>query len=192
MTINIRKNKKLKAINDIFVKLHHNSRKKLTQVNWPQIANYSFIVLILITALLNFHGRVFPENEQPAVLKQAILEKPFEAKAHQALGNYFLNHNQIASARKEFKLASLFGFRGTAGIFSAVNSKKESLKKEIYFWEKIIQNRPDYRDAYLKLAALYSQLRENESARDYLQKAYVIDPSCPEVKKLQETLAIKN
>ena len=54
---------------------------------------------------------------------------------------------------------------------------KRRIEKEIYQLEIILENHPDYRDLYLRLALLYWQVNNQEKGREYFQKAEFLDPN---------------
>jgi len=54
---------------------------------------------------------------------------------------------------------------------------KRRIEKEIYQLEIILENHPDYRDLYLRLALLYWQVNNQEKGKEYFQKAEFLDPN---------------
>lgn len=62
------------------------------------------------------------------------------------------------------------------------------IKNEIIYWEEIVRETPTYRDGYLKLATLYWQLREDEKAKENLDKAIAIDPNSEKARELKNQL----
>lgn len=67
---------------------------------------------------------------------------------------------------------------------------REPIKKEILYWESIVAQTPTYRDGYLKLATLHWQLRDDEGARVYLEKAEQVDPNSEKVKEVKAELEL--
>lgn len=66
--------------------------------------------------------------------------------------------------------------------------KFEKIEKKITFWETVIEEKDDYRDGYLMLALLNFKAGRKETAKDYWQKAYEIDPNNKEVNELKNIL----
>ena len=50
-------------------------------------------------------------------------------------------------------------------------------EKELLYWEKIVQEHPDYRDGYLKESSLAKSLGQNELSQEAYTKALEIDPN---------------
>lgn len=61
-------------------------------------------------------------------------------------------------------------------------------RKELLFWSAAVETRPDFRDAYIKLAVLHWQLGRDFDARKFLEEALKIDPNNETARKLQETI----
>jgi len=120
-----------------------------------------------------------------------------------------LTNNQFKEAERALLLAQQRGSTGqrvnelqSNTIFGKeVNSKLEELwqkklysdpeniKKLIIAWEKIIDEKPNYRDGYLQLAYLYYKLYKNEKAKEYLQKAIKLDPNYEPIRKMKKILS---
>lgn len=57
------------------------------------------------------------------------------------------------------------------------------LEKKYAFWQTVASSRPDYRDAFITLAALAYQLGKTEEARSWLTRAFTLDPNSPVIQK---------
>ena len=53
----------------------------------------------------------------------------------------------------------------------------EKLQEEVLLWQEQLADKPDYRDAYLKLAVLNWKLRRHFEAWKFLQAALALDPN---------------
>ena len=62
-------------------------------------------------------------------------------------------------------------------------SDPNDIEKLIMAWEKIIEEKPGYRDGYLQLAYLYYQLYENEKT-----KAIELDPNYQPARALKQLI----
>jgi len=62
------------------------------------------------------------------------------------------------------------------------------LKKLIDNWEKIVEQKPDYRDGFLKLAFFYHQLSDQSKAKENLKKAEMLDPNYPALEQLEQLI----
>ncbi|MCL5090460.1 MAG: tetratricopeptide repeat protein [Patescibacteria group bacterium] len=64
-----------------------------------------------------------------------------------------------------------------------------NLQKEAYTWEKILREKPDYRDGWLQLAALYYELGNKNLAKQALSQAKTLDPTSEVVAGVEKLLA---
>lgn len=155
---------------------------------WPRIIGYSLALVVLILALFSLHDRLFPENEQLAALNQEVLTDPFNSQPHQALGEYYLVQGYLQLTKHELALATQLGSPTAGNVYGDIQRKKEQLQQEASFWESQLKDKPDFRDAYVKLAAIYYQLRDLGKAKENLEKAREVDPNYEPVQKLGELL----
>lgn len=68
-------------------------------------------------------------------------------------------------------------------------TEPKRIKEEIKSWEKVIEEKPYFRDVLLRLAILNFQIYENEKAVDYLLRAEYLDPSNEEIKEVKEVIS---
>jgi len=85
-------------------------------------------------------------------------------------------------------LLSLLFFLFSLILINSENQKKQIrvlgsqtlLKTDqniIAAWEQILEERPDYRDGWIQLAATYYKINQIEKARQALSKAKALDPT---------------
>lgn len=67
----------------------------------------------------------------------------------------------------------------------SITDEKVRVLNEISFWENEILGKPNYRDAYFKLAMLSYEIRKFDIARDYLDKVFELDPTFDKGKELE-------
>lgn len=182
----------------------HNSLKKTARVlkNWEcQFFLYlnlglkiTFLFLLFSFLFLNLYSLTFPEREELDKVKRKVLLSPFEPKTHVGLAKTYLKLGYFELAEKELMLAKSLTSTPPLSLKEVEKALKEAKEEpqktcqEIAFWEKAIQEKPDYRDAYFQLAVLYSQLSQKEKAREYLQKTLKLDPNFEAGKKLDKIL----
>ena len=58
-------------------------------------------------------------------------------------------------------------------------TKIESIKAEISFWDNFLEKNPDYKDGWFELTTLYTKLGDKQSAEASLNQASLIDPNDP-------------
>jgi len=174
-------------------------------------AGLAGVVAILTASLVSF----FLPKDEFQLLKQRLIRNPADFEANLQMAEKFLENNQFEEAEKALLLAqkvSSFQFRA-AGIASGdarpVSSSEkrvlgeqaetkldklwqkkqysdpEDIKKLISAWEKIVEEKPNYRDGYLQLAILHYKLYENDKAKEYLNKALDLDPNYEPAKELE-------
>lgn len=61
-------------------------------------------------------------------------------------------------------------------------------QKIAFEWERILLERPDYRDGWIQLAAIYYKLGNKEKAREAIGKAKVLDPTNPTILSFEKLL----
>lgn len=66
--------------------------------------------------------------------------------------------------------------------------QKAPIEAEIKQWEEVVAKTPTYRDGYLKLAVLYWKLREDNKAKEAIEKAKEIDPNYDATYELEKKL----
>lgn len=74
------------------------------------------------------------------------------------------------------------------GYLETLTSSSVQRASRIVYWEKIIQTKPNYRDGYIQLAALYLQEGNLEKAKAMVVKAKNIDPLSSGVVELEKIL----
>src|SRR5688572_17024816 len=69
-----------------------------------------------------------------------------------------------------------------------LDNEKTKVYKDLSFWEQQIQEKPDYRDAYLNLAIINFQIGKLDEARANLARAFEIDPNYERRAKFEAVL----
>lgn len=62
-------------------------------------------------------------------------------------------------------------------MLTAWKNEPARLENSYRYWQTVIKEKPDYRDAYLALAALAYQLGYKTDAKQYVEKIREIDPN---------------
>jgi len=130
--------------------------------------------------------------------KKKVYKKEKSKKAKKFPSNYRIIPESI-------KREEVFFVTGVLSIFCAIlivsadiylniknqksyTDEKVRILNEINFWENEIVEKPNYRDAYFKLAILNYELRKYDEAKNYLEKVFNLDPSFEEGKELKNFL----
>ena len=163
---------------------------------WGGPSGVALIIFLLIGSFL------YPKNELQ-ILKWRLLQNPNDFQAHLALAEKLLDNNQFQEAEQTLLVAQqikILGDKDTKILGEKTNSKISELWQREYYsnpediqrlieaWEKIVQEKPNYRDGYLQLAILHYKIYENEKAKEYLNKALEIDPNYQLTRELEKIL----
>ncbi len=130
-----------------------------------------------------------------------VLLHPLSSTAHTTLATELWNQGLEKSAKHELELAEEFFIPAKTGVLGVTTAPKDLLtqwesepskKKALYvFWQQVIGNKPDYRDAYLQAGSLAYQLLNNKESLNYLEKAHVLDPNSHAINQLLGTIPRK-
>ncbi len=120
---------------------------------------------------------------------------PWSTKAHSQMALAWLENGNEEKAIEELKLANKLLIIKTLKAEEALKKAEEAvsspgkIRLEIESWEKILQEKPSYRDILLRLSWLNYQIYENEKAKSYWEKADYLDPNNVEVQKVGEIIS---
>jgi len=65
----------------------------------------------------------------------------------------------------------------------------ERIREEIESWEKVIEERPYFRDVLLRLSILNYRIYEDEKAKDYFLQAEYLDPNNEEIRQVKKIIS---
>jgi len=163
---------------------------------WGGPAGVALVILLLV-------GSFFYPQDEIQILKMRLLNNPYDFKSHLELAEKLLGNNQFEQAEQALLVAQqikILGDKDTKILGEKTNSKISELWQREYYsnpkdikrlisaWEKIVQEKPNYRDGYLQLAILNYKIYENQKALESLKKALEIDPNFTEARKLEKLL----
>ena len=69
--------------------------------------------------------------------------------------------------------------------------EKDTVFHEYSFWQQVVKSRPDYRDGYIMLSLITTQLGDKSKNSIYVQEAKKIDPNFEQTKQLEAMLGEK-
>lgn len=161
---------------------------------WGAIAGAALVILLFISSF-------FLPKSTFQQAKEKLINSPNDLQAQIALAEEFLANNQFEKAEKTLLLAqNQVNQSGNQILDKQASQKLEELwqkkrysdpkdiKRLISIWEKIITEKPYYRDGYLQLAYFHYKLYENEAAKEYLKKAIELDPNYELTGELEKVL----
>jgi len=161
---------------------------------------------VALIAFLIFYSLFLPKSRFQ-LAKERLVKNPQDFEAHLVLAEEYLGNNQVEQAEKELLLAQrtsqtkatlnqenslVLGeesnLKWEALWQRKVQANPEDIKKLIIYWERIVAEKENYRDAYLQLALLHYQLFENKKAQEYLDQVLELDPNFEPARKIKEFL----
>ncbi len=145
-----------------------------------------FLVLTLGWIMLSPTDKLFEKKRQVMLL-------PSDYKKHLELAEGFLEINNLEAAKKEFDLAIALrqAFEegenederqvlGEESVWEKIRERilePEKIGEDVEKWRRILDERPDYRDGYLKLAVLYWRMGDEVQSKKNLEEALNLDPN---------------
>ena len=171
----------------------HNFCKKTARF-LNRVLKFCFLFSCFCFLFLNLHALIFPENERFEKGKKEVLNSPFNPQSHLNLAKVYLGIGNLEEAERELFLAENLASTKSQELISLeemLKKKRErprKIRQEISFWEKIIKEKPDYRDAYFQLAVLYYQIGQKGEVGKYLQKTLDLDPNFAPAKRLEKLI----
>lgn len=161
---------------------------------WGAPAGVALIIFLVI-------GSLFLPKDSFQQAKDNLLKNPHGFQAQLVLVEEFLANNQFEEAERALLLAENQIYQATNQVLGEQTnpqleelwqrkyySDPEDIEKLITAWEKIIEEKPNYRDGYLQLAYLHYKVYENNKAKDYLKKAIELDPNYKLARELEKIL----
>lgn len=165
--------------------------------HFPRIFSAGFARQVIWTLLAGFFLLNFIFLQKPLSsfdqLKLAVLENPENPAIHLSLAKEYLAVSDLESARREILIGLNFSpqdkdLKEALADLETFGAKPRQVQSEIQKWEKISQDFPGYRDAYLKLAQLHYLIYQNREARENLDKALELDPNFKPAQEMEKIL----
>lgn len=119
------------------------------------------------------------------IAKRNVLERPADPKPHIFLAQQFFVTNQFREAEIEAKSANN---QDLLQQIREIKNQPEEVREKIFNLQKIVDQLPNYRDAYIELAILHWELYRPFDAQKHLEKALEIDPNNEVANKILEVI----
>ncbi len=131
--------------------------------------------------------------------RKNILMFPFMEESYTRLGASLYDVGEIYMAKHELDIAQDVASKTTSSsvlgastpseaLFTSWETQRNSLATTYVFWQHVVDEKPDYRDAYVYLATLAYALHMREDAVSYLDAAYELDANNAVIKHLTEEI----
>jgi len=124
------------------------------------------------------------------VYPKTVFALPTSLADHRALADYLWVHGSREAAKRELGIAQEL-YPDSADVLGTTTWEQEPARTDelIAYWKHIAVSRPDYRDAYVQLAALSYSRGELAAAKSYLDMARTLDPNGGSLTTLEEFIA---
>lgn len=111
--------------------------------------------------------------------QQTAFALPVNWADHRALAEYLWVHGSREAANRELAIAREMIPPNAPEVLGTTSWKQEPARSRelIAYWKDVAANRPDYRDAYIQLAALSYSQGDLISTKSYLDTARGLDPN---------------
>lgn len=151
---------------------------------------WTMLVSLIITNILTV--QTYPPP--PEYTNINALTRAQSADTHMQFAEVYWQNRQREDALREITIAkqlsqqqsrepeNVLGATTPYDIIAMWEREPISLRAQFNFWQTVIAEHPDYRDAYVTLAALATRLNQGEDARYYQQKAETLDPNTTSTK----------
>jgi len=116
-----------------------------------------------------------------------VLTQPFSKEKHMVFTNILYKYVNREQAERELTISQSLS---SSKVLGAWDENVNKLMKSYAFWQQVIVQKPDYRDAYIQLASLAFELDRTEEAKNYLAQALVLDPNNRDVKSAEQQLGL--
>lgn len=184
----------------------NNLRALIRSFNIPRAARatrvarkHLAVFLAVAFSVATLASAILPKN-QIQTLKEKLVRNSSDFEAHLELAQKFLKNNQFKEAEQTLRLAQKIPQNNLSVLGQQTSQKLEELWQQKHYsdpqdirrliaaWEKIVKEKPNYRDGWLQLAILHYKLYENDKAKESLQKALYIDPNYEPAEELEKIL----
>lgn len=141
----------------------------------PRIISAGIVWSLLLTLVA---ANVRTKSQVPV----AVLTHPFSARAHETFAQILRNNGLGALAARELAVAADL----SPVLGAETTTREEKNAAAIRYWENIAATYPDYRDAYIQLAAISYTQGNLVQTKAYLTQAAALDPNGKTVSGLLE------
>lgn len=163
---------------------------KFSKKTIRKASRYFSIIIATTFVALSLVSFLWPKT-QFQLLKEKIVKNPADYEAHLQLAEAFLKNNQYQEAENEllqFRVLGVSTSRFGQLLQQKLLQNPNDIKRLITGWEKIVTEKPGYRDGWLQLAYLNYKIYEDEKAKDYLAKALDLDPNFAPARELEKII----
>lgn len=176
---------KIKKLTTLFKKIIRSKKFLLFKKQFLRWVTPLGVILIFSLIILS----IFLPKTKLQSLKDNLLRNPENMEVKLKNIEALLKENQFQASEEILKSISPYQNGSLNQLWQEKHySDPEDIKELIKSWEKIIEDKPQYRDAYLQLTILNYKIKETQKAENNLNKALEIDPNFELTKRLKEII----
>lgn len=181
-------------------------KNKLPKISWEGV---KLIIVLLLFSGIQAVGLFSPKSEFEKA-KEMVIRNPQDFEARLVLAEELLQNNRMEEAEQELIIASRLQQWDNETIEQWGNENQSVLGKQasklkelvlqkqendpqdleilIQRWQEILEEKPNYRDSWLKLALYLIRVGKIPEAREAIQKAKDLDPNYEVTRELEKFL----
>jgi len=168
------------------------SKVRLSEIPWSRLTLVVGLVLLLGIQVYSY----FLPKSKFERAKERVIKNPADIGAHLVLAEELLKNNRLKEGETE--LEKITKLQAPSSNISNENQVKlEKLWQEkqendpqdleilIQKWQKVLEEKPDYRDGWLKMAVYLIKVRKINEAKEALEKAKELDPNYEIIREIE-------
>ena len=168
-------------------------RPRIRKITSPLLSKFKIWHGLVIILGLGVVGQFWPGGSIYQA-QERVAWWPWSSQTHVAMALQYYENGEEIKAKAEIEKANrllLVKFKDNKKNLRMAEvrvQERDRIKQEIKSWEKIIEEKPYYRDVLLRLAILNFQIYNDEQAKDYWEKANYLDPNNEEVIEAKQVI----
>ncbi len=173
----------------------------------PELSQFRFVALASFLAFIALNVWMIHVHPNPLITERLdLIISPFSSANHMRFGQRLYTLGNTSDATKELQLADQVGTFPlpfsllVPRVLGVQSEPKDMLNRweqdrtyilrSYAFWKTVVEQHPDYRDAYMTLAAICFRLDKQDAAMTYINAAYALDPNNAAVKEFAAQLGV--
>lgn len=153
-------------------------------LRWTERATLWGFMIGLVAVNISFSANTSPYK---AAYFLPTLVEPFSPTAHIQVASNLWNLGFHKEAKQEILLAAdlvkpndptvLGESTSPTSLLTIWESQPKQREASYIYWQQVVKEKPDYRDAFIQAGTLAYELGKTDEAVAFIQKAYNLDPN---------------
>lgn len=141
------------------------------------------LCLLPLLVLTVFSFTLYTSPTSPLTTALLLAKQiPWKSTVHQKLAQLYITMGDFPTARREIDLAQTRDISDVLGTTSDISQIKDTLEGKALaqkqeFWNKVVKDHPNYRDAWVQLLYLSYNAGNLPDAKKYFEKIATLDPN---------------